>query len=87
MNKLKLNQDKTEFILFWNSVHQNKMLRNSITFSESNIGSSKYLRNLRFTLTKNLAWRDMSINFANPVTSSLETLDIWDQVSQLKQQK
>ena len=45
-NKLKLNQDKTEFILFGNSIHQNKMLVNSITFSESNISSSKYVRNL-----------------------------------------
>ena len=46
MNKLKLNQDKTEFILFGNSIHQNKMLVNSITVSKSNISSSKYVRNL-----------------------------------------
>ena len=46
MNKLKLNQDKTEFILFGNSIHRNKMLVNSITVSESNISSSKYISNL-----------------------------------------
>ena len=45
-NKLKLNQDKTEFILFGNSIQRNKMLVNSITVSGSNISSSKYVRNL-----------------------------------------
>ena len=46
MNKLKLKQDKTEFLLFGNSIHRNKMLVNSITVSESNISSSNYVRNL-----------------------------------------
>ena len=45
-NKLKPNQDKTEFILFCNSIHRNKMLVNSITVCESNTSSSKYIRNL-----------------------------------------
>ena len=44
--KSTLNQNKTEFMLFGSSIHQNKMLVNSITVSESNISSSKYIRNL-----------------------------------------
>ena len=38
-SKLKLDQDKIEFILFGNSIHRNKMLVNSITVSEANISS------------------------------------------------
>ena len=55
MNKLKLNKDKTEFILFGYSIHQNKMLVNSITVSESNSRSSKYIRILGVYLDRELS--------------------------------
>ena len=54
-NKLKLNQDKTEFTLFGNSIHKNKMLFNSVTVNESNISSSKYVRNLGVYLDQELS--------------------------------
>ena len=61
MNKLKLNKDKTEFILFSNSIHRNKMLVNPITVSESNISSSKYVRNLGVYLDQEIS-REKQVN-------------------------
>ena len=56
-NKLKLNQEKTEFIVLGKAIHRNKMTTDSIKVGESTIKSSKFVRNLGAYLNQDLSMK------------------------------
>ena len=56
-NKLKLNEEKTEFIIFGTDAQRKKMLYNSIDLGNSTVSASDSVRNLGAHLDKDMSMK------------------------------